>query len=159
MVLQEKAKWLNLTNLLGREEDILDIPTERNFWNCSGFNTAEVWCQEERGWSPLALPSPEHPRPPPLALQQTLRQVTSFSHIQDVDVFLYLIRYFVQEKGSHCDPDSSALASNVLAGGDISAPVQLIVATPTMLGYDVPGGGSDILLHQKHLALFHLCTG
>lgn len=25
MVLQERGKWLNLTNLLGGEEDILDI--------------------------------------------------------------------------------------------------------------------------------------
>lgn len=27
MVLQERGKWLNLTNLLGGEEDILDIST------------------------------------------------------------------------------------------------------------------------------------
>lgn len=72
-------------------------------------------------------------------------------------VFLYLIS--VQDEGSHCDRDSSAMASNLLGGGDILAPVQLTVAIPTMLGYDVSGGESDILPHQKHLALFRLCTG
>ncbi|XP_034065716.1 uncharacterized protein LOC117542252, partial [Gymnodraco acuticeps] len=44
----------------------------------------------------------------------------------------------------HTYPDSSALACNVLAGGDISAAVRAAVAAPTTQGHTVSGGGDDL---------------
>ncbi|KAI4820426.1 hypothetical protein KUCAC02_028404 [Chaenocephalus aceratus] len=45
----------------------------------------------------------------------------------------------------HTYPDSSALACNVLAGGDISAAVRAAVAAPTTQGHTVSGGGGGDL--------------
>ena len=41
----------------------------------------------------------------------------------------------------HTYSDSSALASYVLAGGDLSAAVRAAMAAPTTQGHTVPGGG------------------
>lgn len=46
----------------------------------------------------------------------------------------------------HSDPDSSALASNALAGGDISAPVR---GNSAMKGHAVLGRGDNISPHPE----------
>lgn len=51
----------------------------------------------------------------------------------------------VQSKGAppHADSNSPALASNALAGRDLSTAVQTAVATLTTQGRAVPGGGGE----------------